>query len=71
MHAMDKEVFVGALWHPSCSLKHVHLEADMNMDLFVGILLMGFGLLVPILVLQPGRRRDFSAPRGDTVHRHS
>ena len=67
---MNKEAFGGALWQRSCSLKHVDLEAYMDVDLFMGIVLMGVALLVPILVLQPGRRRDFSAP-GDTVHRHS
>ena len=37
-------------------------EADMNVDLLLGVLLLSFGLLVPVLVLQPGRRRELNAP---------
>jgi len=43
----------------------------MNADLFMGILLLGLAVLVPILVLQPGRRREFSAPQRQSVHHHS
>ncbi len=39
-------------------------EGDMNVDLLLGVLLLSFGLLVPVLVLQPGRRREFNAPAG-------
>ena len=52
-------------------LKDVDLEGDMNADLCMGILLLGLAVLVPILVLQPGRRREFSAPQRQSVHHHS
>jgi hypothetical protein len=63
-----------AKWHGSCSWKNVAFaitEADMDVNIFMGVLLLSFGLLVPILVLQPGRRRTFSAPRSDSDHHHS